>query len=459
MKNRLTITKAADLFNRISQYIFIFIFITLSLLLYFDSSYVDLEERFNFSANKDYNIGIFIIFVSLFIFINLLLIFTIKTIFLKQYGIIETKIRTINNFVVIYLILSIILITLLVSEMILLNSYHIYLLYSLLIISYFTAFSFSIWGTIKFLKWFKSNRDKLLLVYSISFISFCVLVILSLLYTLTELQYFSEIVTPTDLKRTIHAVSIDLSEIYPLYRISFLITFCSVWTLTAFLLYDYLGRDNRVKFWLILSIPLVIFLIEFFPVTLKLMMSLYLLNPSLLLPIYTIITTITTFIGAAIVSITFWLLVRKIENKGLKNYLMLVAFGLLLVITSTQETNFPRFLFPPFGLITILFIGIAIYLFFIGFYSASLHISKDVFLVKSFANRLYQYDFFRNMAKSQLEQEVKQAIPKILQSSEFILAQKEKQQKELEKENIEKLFEIVRREIENKTTEYKNNNK
>jgi len=420
---------------------------------------VDLEERFNFSPNKDYNIGIFIIFVSLFIFINLLLIFTIKTIFLKQYGIIETKIRIINNFVVIYLILSIILITLLVSEMILLNSYHIYLLYSLLIISYFTAFYFSIWGTIKFLKWFKSNRDKLLLVYSISFISFCILVILSLLYTLTELQYFPEIVTPTDLKRTIHAVSIDLSEIYPFYRISFLITFCSVWTLTAFLLYDYLGRDNRLKYWLILSIPIVIFLLEFFPVTLKLMMSLYLLNPSLLLPIYTIITTITTFIGAAIVNITFWLLVRKIENKGFKNYLMLVAFGLLLVITSTQETNFPRFLFPPFGLITILFIGIAIYLFFIGFYSASLHISKDISLVKSFVNRLYQYDFFRNIAKSQLEQEIKQVIPKILQSSEFILTQKEKQQKEFEKQNIEKLFQIVRREIENKTEEYKNNNK
>ncbi|MDR4512346.1 MAG: hypothetical protein MRJ93_11660 [Nitrososphaeraceae archaeon] len=301
------------------------------------------------------------------------------------------------------------------------------------------------------------NRDKLLLVYSISFISFSVLVILSLLYTLTELQQVPEIVTPTELKRTIHAVSVDLSEIYPFYRISFLITFCSLWTLTAFLLYDYLGRDNRVKFWLILSIPIVIFLIEFFPVTLKLMMSLYLLNPSLLLPIYTIITTITTFIGAAIVSITFWLLVRKIENKGFKNYLMLVAFGLLLVITSTQETNFPRFLFPPFGLITILFIGIAIYLFFIGFYSASLHIGKDISLVKSFANRLYQYDFFRNIAKSQLEQEIKQVIPKILQSSEFILTQKGKQENELEKENIEKLFQIVRREIEDKTAGYENN--
>jgi hypothetical protein len=61
------------------------------------------------------------------------------------------------------------------------------------------------------------------------------------------------------------------------------------------------------------------------------------------------------------------------------------------------------------------------------------------------------------MAKSQLEQEVKQVIPKVLQSSEFILTQREKQQKELEQENIEKLFQIVRREIANRTSGNKNN--
>ena len=170
------------------------------------------------------------------------------------------------------------------------------------------------------------------------------------MYTFTELQHFTETISPSDLKRTIHVVSVNLSEIYPFYRISFFITFCSIWVLTAFLLYDYLGRTNRLKFWVILSIPMIFFLIQFFPITLKLLISLYLLNPSLFLPFYTILSTITTFIGASMVSITLWLLIRKIPNKSFRNYLMLVTFGLLLVLTSTQETPFPRFLFPPFGL-------------------------------------------------------------------------------------------------------------
>jgi hypothetical protein len=100
--------------------------------------------------------------------------------------------------------------------------------------------------------------------------------------------------------------------------------------------------------------------------------------------------------------------------------LVLVTFGLLLVLTSTQETPFPRFLFPPFGLITILFVGLAIYLLFMGFYSASLHISKDMSLVRNFANRIHQYGFFRNIAKSQLEQDIKGIMTKALQVMNWI---------------------------------------
>ena len=131
--------------------------------------------------------------------------------------------------------------------------------------------------------------------------------------------------------------------------------------------------------------------------------------------------------------------------------MMLVAFGLLLVIISTHETSFPRFLFPPFGLITILFIVLAIYLLFMGFYSASLYISKDMSLVRNFANRIHQYGFFRNIAKSQLEQDIKGIMIKALQSNEFDIRQKEKEhQQELEKEDIEKLFQIVKNELEYK---------
>ncbi|HZL23658.1 MAG TPA: hypothetical protein VFC05_10050, partial [Nitrososphaeraceae archaeon] len=61
----------------------------------------------------------------------------------------------------------------------------------------------------------------------------------------------------------------------------------------------------------------------------------------------------------------------------------------------------------------------------------------------------HQYGFFRNIAKSQLEQDIKEIMIKALQSNEFDIRQKEKvYQQELEKGDIEKLFQIVKNELE-----------
>ena len=90
------LSKTSNFVNLLSQK-YIFIFLALLVLLYFDSSFVDLTERFNIPEKTDYLIGIFLIFVILFIFINILLIFTIKNVFLKNYSILETKIKVIHN--------------------------------------------------------------------------------------------------------------------------------------------------------------------------------------------------------------------------------------------------------------------------------------------------------------------------------------------------------------------------
>ena len=168
------LSKTSNFVNFLSQK-YIFIFITLLLLTYFDSSFIELSETFHIPENKAFLIGIFLIFVSLFIFINVVLIFTIKNVFLKNYSILGDKVKFIHNFIVIYLITISLLIIILFSEMIIYNSYSIYLIYSLLIITHFTGIYFSVWGTIKFFNWFKSNNDKLLLVYAISFVTFIVL--------------------------------------------------------------------------------------------------------------------------------------------------------------------------------------------------------------------------------------------------------------------------------------------
>src|SRR5215212_7902726 len=120
------VSKTSNFVNFLSQK-YIFIFITLLLLVYFDSSFIELSETFHIPENKAFLIGIFLIFVSLFIFINMVLIFTIKNVFLKNYSILGGKVKFIHNFIVIYLITISLLIMVLFSEMVIYNSYSIYL--------------------------------------------------------------------------------------------------------------------------------------------------------------------------------------------------------------------------------------------------------------------------------------------------------------------------------------------
>ena len=99
-------------------------------------------------------------------------------------------------------------------------------------------------------------------------------------------------------------------------------------------------------------------------------------------------------------------MIRNTDNQIFKNHLLPISYGLFLIFASTQSNLFSQILYPPFGLITILFTGLSLFLMFLGFYSSSIYITRNYSLVKTFVNRFYQYEFFKNIAKSELEKEV-----------------------------------------------------
>jgi len=86
---------------------------------------------------------------------------------------------------------------------------------------------------------------------------------------------------------------------------------------------------------------------------------------------------------------------------------------------------------------------------FLGFYSSSIYITRNYYLVRTFVDRVYQYEFFKNIAKSELEKEVKTIFNKIKKDNIFPLAEKENVD-EINKEEVTKLMEFVKGELKNK---------
>ena len=66
------------------------------------------------------------------------------------------------------------------------------------------------------------------------------------------------------------------------------------------------------------------------------------------------------------------------QNKVVKNYLIISAYGMVLLFTANQSVSLTLIPYPPFGLVAISFLGLSAYLVFKGIYSASLSVTLGV---------------------------------------------------------------------------------
>jgi hypothetical protein len=63
--------------------------------------------------------------------------------------------------------------------------------------------------------------------------------------------------------------------------------------------------------------------------------------------------------------------------------MIISAFGMMLLFTANQPTGLLVVPYPPFGLVTVSFMGLASFLVFIGIYSAATSVSEDSVLRQS----------------------------------------------------------------------------
>jgi hypothetical protein len=82
-------------------------------------------------------------------------------------------------------------------------------------------------------------------------------------------------------------------------------------------------------------------------------------------------------VGGILFGIAFWSIARKVGRSQVRDYLIISAYGLVLLFTSNQAIVLVNFDFPPFGLATTSFVGLSSYLILVGIYSSAISISQD----------------------------------------------------------------------------------
>jgi hypothetical protein len=100
-------------------------------------------------------------------------------------------------------------------------------------------------------------------------------------------------------------------------------------------------------------------------------------DPMLFNLVYVIMVDASRPIGGMLFGLAFILVARRLQNPEVKGYLVITGIGFLLLVVSYEGQALITAPYPPLGLISASYFGLASYLIFIGLYSSAVSVSQD----------------------------------------------------------------------------------
>jgi hypothetical protein len=256
-------------------------------------------------------------------------------------------------------------------------SYHTILIKTVIMSSFLTASALTGILSWQFIIWIKSNKNRLILSYLVASLFISTSAITGVVYFLDQLFYRPDVIYPKTYGDFLTHVEIGNSSLVYIYTITFAIAFVLLWVGTVFLLQSYRRKLGRWKYWILMFIPLLYFLSQFQPVVLNFLLSYASDDPTLFNLVYVIMTDVSRPVGGVLFGLAFILVARKLQNQEVRGYLVISGIGFLLLLISYEGQALITAPFPPLGLLSGSYFGLASYLIFIGLYSSAVSISQD----------------------------------------------------------------------------------
>ena len=196
-----------------------------------------------------------------------------------------------------------------------------------------------------------------------------------------------------------------------IYNYSDLVSFVFIWGATAFLLLPYRRRLGLVKFWIIISLPLVYYLSTFVDVT-----GLYQPQTDLESFYYDLYVSLNTTAGGLMFGIAFLVIARRIENQSIKGYMTLASYGFILLYISSQITLVGS-AYPPFGIATLDFLALSSFFLLTGLYSTAISLSKHAELRRSIRNSIegQHSRLINHIGMSEVQRDIDRRVTPLIQ--------------------------------------------
>jgi hypothetical protein len=444
------ITAQKDSFNRL---LFLLILIGLIVTLLVDTSVVkvyDLVDK-NFIPARE-KIILFLANSFACLFLEYLIIWYLRNSFLKH----EVTLRASSELLSVTFFISLLLLTALFGylsfQMSYKNSYSTMISITIILISYLTSSFFLIMLSGLFISWYRSSRNSLVLLYSISTGLIVVNLMLTAAYSVISIND-----RPDEIRRFVGG-SMNISSgryilLHNFYIVSSILSFVSIWVTTALLMKNY--KDNlihAVAYWGLLSLPLIYYSINYFYRFIfgSVLVDYLTIDPLTVSIVLTAFLSFSRPIGGLMFGVVFWRISKHLRyERKIRTYMVISGWGILLLFATNQAASQTVVPYPPFGLATSTALILATYLMLLGIYNSARLVSINADLRKSIYRHAFESKLLNLIGTAEMDREVQKTVTTILQDRD-IIEMKSEENLNLDAEELKKHLDFVLKEVKEK---------
>ena len=230
----------------------------------------------------------------------------------------------------------------------------------------------------RFLRTFRNSKNKVVLAYTIAIAVLSLSGIMTFIYVDNFLQRKPDYITSQFIPWISYAPTAS-PNIISAYQLIGIISFVALWIATVFLTNHYASK-TKTKYWIMASLPIIYFASIY---VISYLEHIHLLeqlgvqdNPMYGYAYNLFLNTVRTA-GGIMFGVAFFILSKTIMHTQLKNSVVTVGAGLVLLFGANASSLIIMTLYPPWGIISTTFLIVGSYLLIIGLDSAAFYLATD----------------------------------------------------------------------------------
>jgi hypothetical protein len=257
--------------------------------------------------------------------------------------------------------------------------------------------------------------------------------------------------SPRELRAGTYSINIVFqNNIAILYDIFFIISFLLAWILTVLMLKQYSRRIGKYKFWIIVSLPLLFYLMRYEGIIIDLfnlddilkLPSLGTIYPNVGAAIYTAFINSNIQATGVFFGFSFLAILLKLKNSQLQNDMLITIFGMMILFASRDFHSILLNSLPPNGVVTTSFMVLGSFMLFNGIISfLKLAVRDKEFYVDLITRLESDTELLKNIIVSEKEMELAKKIKPLMDYSHQW--QKEHEYGSMKSEEIKQIIEDV----------------